>query len=695
MLSKFVQDTQAETLGNWLRSIDFYSADTLGVDRAIYEALAHAYNRRTWSCTPIAPLSEPVNLQELVGDHFNGARDEIGFQARRIDNLYRWLSETNNVYKAELESVEKAVLSASDALQDIQVSESIHTDNSFWVSDSFNSTAYVDSERSTVQVDTDHGLIMLGAQGLSVITDVQPYINDRETVGIPGCNMLILDRGNTGGPAREPEPLFESQQSTDFSAVLDGDPQTWFELERNFVKPKQKCSQFGRAWVKNSAGAEIDVLAVTQNLDWKAYVQWFNRALPDAGADGKGVMLAEFRDLDGVNSTTPGIQPVQNSDVACKLSMDLVLLGSQPLTFINLIPFTRGVAPLRLDSLKVWAGDLEILLAQDVEITPTAHSTTSLTRGILRRTGTQAMGGLWSVPTDRNITRVQIKLSSPAERVPYGLGHPFQEKYEVTRKEQRIVFFSRVDRDYVWTRIPVNESPPSLFAKYTQSKILGSVPSTLSSLLQYARRLDDTRTRVSDKLNALEGTNQQLGGSQQVSKNLGLLQTGLSSVGLGSVLGKAIPVIGGVFAAVDLAQQLFGFNKTTELLEVRRGYDEFDGWRASIGLRDISLTRVQFDVQSEFVSLPLTFPQPVRKMGLFVEEDIPSAWGPGEWITYYLSVDGVNWTQVGKMGSNNIDSSYTPPQPSEVVYVRAILKGYAQENSTSPLLRHYAVQGIA
>ena len=742
MLSKFVQDTQAETVGRWLREVDFYSAHTLGVEREIFEALARAHRRKVWSPAPIAPLAEPTNLQELVGDHFNGAQEELGFQAKRIDNLYQWLSDTNNTYKAELESVEKNVQLATDALQDILVITHVHTDNSFWVSDSFNSTAYVDREKTTAQIDTDHGVAMLPATSLDVVEDIQPFINDKETVGIPGCNLLILDKGNAGGPEREPEPLFESQQSTDFSNVLDADSQTWFELERNFIKPKQKCSQFGRAWVKNSSGTEVDVLAVTNNLDWRAYVQWFNRSLPDSGPDGKGKWLAEFRDLDGTNNTTPNIQAqaasvenwnlglaalgvkpptqeqieaarklgnsfgvsqnqksVNNSsslgptDPACRLAVDLVLLGKQPITFINLVPFTRGTSPIRVDLLRIWSGDFNLILAKDVELTPSANSTTSLSREISRRTGAQAVGGLYTVPTDRPVDRVEIKLSSLPQRAPFGLGHPFQEKYEVTRKEQRMVFFSRVDRDYVWTRIPLNEKPPSVSASLTQSKILGSLPSSLSSLLQYARTLEEKKTQLQIDLAKVQGGAKGVTG-QDVQKNLASLQAGLSAVGLGKVLGKAVPVVGGIIAAVELGQQLFGFSKSTDLLEVRRGYDVFDGWRASIGLRDVKLTRAQFTDQAEVVSVEWNFPAPVKKMGLFVEDWIPESWGPGDWITYFLSVDGSNWVPVTKMGSTNIDSSFTPDAPTTKVYFRGVMKPNPADTSTPCQIRHYAIQGL-
>lgn len=737
MLSKFVQDTQAETVGRWLRDVDFYSAHTLGVEREIFEALARAHRRKVWSPTPIAPLAEPTNLQELVGDHFNGAQEELGFQAKRVDNLYRWLSDTNNTYKAEMESVEKNVQVATDALQDILVIKHVSTDNSFWVSDSFNSTSYIDKSRTTAQIDTDHGVAMLAATSLDVVENVQPFVNDKETVGIPGCNLLVLDKGNAGGPEREPEPLFESQQSTDFSNVLDADSQTWFELERNFIKPKQKCSQFGRAWVKNSSGTEIDVLTVTQNLDWKAYVQWFNRSLPDSGTDGKGRWLAEFRDLDGTNSTTPNIQaqaasvenwnlglaalgvkpPTQEqieasrklaglssntsspqqslgpSDTACRLAFDLVLLDKQPLSFINLIPFTRGTSPIRVELLRIWSGDFNLILAKDVELTPTANSTTSLSREIARRTGTQTVGGLYSVPTDRPIDRVEIKLSSLPQRVPLGLGHPFQEKYEVTRKEQRMVFFSRVDRDYVWTRIPLNESPPSISAVLSQSKILGSLPSSLNSLLQYARTLEDKKLQLQKDLARVQGGAEALN-LKGVQNDLGALQSGLSAVGLGKVLGKAIPVVGGILAAVDLGKQLFGFSKSTELLEVRRGYDIFDGWRASIGLRDVKLTRAQFAEQSEVVSVAWTFPAPVKKIGLFVEDWVPDTWGPGDWATYYLSVDGNNWVPVMKMGSTNIDSSFTPDAPTSQVYFKGVMKGNPSDPSTPVQIRHYSIQGL-
>lgn len=705
MSSKFIQQLQAEELREWLTTIDLTNADITQVEREIYTALLRARPGLFWSPTPIAPLAEPANLQHLLGDHFNGAATELGFQSRRLDNIYQWLSETNNTLTAQIELAERLTLETSNNLQDILVVTTQDPQFFYWVSDTFNNTAYVDQANTTAMTDTDHGLVLLSPVSMERIQDIKVELRDSETKGIPGSNLLIIDRGNAGGPEKEPDPVFERANSVDFSNVLDDDPNTWFEVERNFIPLRQKLTRFGRAYVFNSAGIEQDVRAVTGDLDWRAYVQWWNQGSPDSGPDGKGVLLAEFKDVqDSVNVRNQNsIQLGTTEDNLARLAFDLHLSTPKPLSFLNIVPFSREGQTIVIDSVKAFSQGQEIELARNVLASPNLSSASSVSREVLRRTGTQTTGGMLSIPSNRDIDRIEIKLSSSPIKAPYGLGHPFAEKLEHIRREQRVIFFSIVKHENVWTRIPYMETPRQISATYSQYNLLGSLPATLSQLLGQGLGLQNDLQRITQTGQnlgtSLAGLLQSVNAASTAGKLLngtkifGSVGKSITS-GLGGVLGTAIPIVGGLLAAGDIIQNMFGYKKDISVKEVRQGVDVFEGYRAAVGLRSVSLMRINFNPLCQIQSVRRSFQGPVKKIGLFVEEQIPSHWGSGEWISYFISTDGESWTQVGKLTDVTIDNGLELPKPTETVYFRAVLRGNPEDPWSSPRLKHYALQGL-
>lgn len=706
MISKFVQQNQVDSLRRWLSDINFSNAEVLVIEHQLQEALALSAQHKVWSPTPIAPLAEPTNLQELVGDHFQGAAQEMQYQASRVDNTYRWLNDTNNFLRSELEGLESIVMRATDAVQDISVFAGQDAQQFYWVAETFNTTATIDLQATTALIDTDHGLCMLGPTQVQSVKDFQAVLNFKETRGIPGCNLLVIDRGTAGSADKEPFPLLESAPTTDFGALFDGDSISWFEIERNFVTPKQKCSKLGRAYVRNSAGQEVDVKAVTADLDWTATVQWFNASVPETGADGKGVPLAEFIQVDVLNSQNPATN-AQLQGLEARLVLDLVFPNQAPLSFLNLVPLLRGTQPIRVESITAFAGQQQFVLAKDVDLSPTAQTTTLLNKEIFRRTGAQTAGGLFSIPTNRDIDRIEIRLTARPEQAAQGLAHPFQEKYEETRREQRVVFFSMVSHDYEWSRIPAKDGPRSITTSYSGPKLLGSIGATLDNILfnanQFQNRTSEAIQRARDTTSSLQQTLDAVGLSQQTADLFRQINKGLNGKGgdvgavlgqLSSFLGGGASIVGGIMAAVELGEQLFNFQKEVIVHEVRRGYDIFDGHRAGIALRDVGVLRMQFSDTSVVQTVRREFQAPVRKIGLFVKEYIPEGWGAGDWITYFVSTDGQSWTQLSKTSDVTIDQGYTPEQPTDKVYFRAVLRGNPQDPSTTPRIEHALLQGL-
>lgn len=663
MFEKFIQENKAENLRRWLDTVDLESADVLGVEREIYAALVKANRTTRWNAVPIAPLAEPVDLDALVGDLFNDAQSEIRYQVNRTDNLYSWLSELNNVLKSEIESVERQVVQASDDIQDISIVIGDENRNFFWVSDSFNTNSYVDLDKTTCLIDTDYGDVTLGPQNIEVIADFSPEIDFNETKGLPGANLVIVNQGKFGVVDQEPQPLLESTDTRNFGAIFDSDPSTWFEIERNFIPPIQKLRRQGRAFVYSESGIEQNIKEATQDLDWKVIVEWPG-GFQDGGPDGKGVELAEFRDI--TKETNP-------DNTKAKLVFDLVLDTPQSLSSLRLLPFSREGIPINIDSIRVLLGQTWIDVAKDVEL-GSNRSTTKLQREILRRTGVQTTGSIFSIPSDREVSRIRISLSSIPSVPQFGFGHPFKDVETEFRTERNHVFYRTANVWRDWGRSPVNTETPKIESKLERPKIVGALLNVASATYAVGKIFNNLTAPV-----VAGGAGISLGGS-------------LGAVG--SWLGRAVPIIGAVLALDALVGGLFAVEKDSHVTQVKTGFDVFTGQRASIGIRDCSLLKTTYSSDSVVQSVKREFPGPVSKIGLFIDDHVPESWGPGDWITYYASVDGTTWVPMPKLTDTTLEKSLVLDTPTRTIFFRAVLKGNPNDKYHTPVVNHYAFQGL-
>jgi hypothetical protein len=680
MLERFSQNNQAENIRRWLEDVDLSSADILQTEREIYAALTKANKKDYWLATPVAPLAEPVDMNALVGDLFTGANQEILYHVGRMDDFYSWLSETNNVLKSEIESVEKAVTQATDDIQDISIVIGDENRNFYWVSDSFNNNTYVDLTKSSCLVDTDYGMVTLGPKQLQAITDFEALIDRQTTKGIPGANLYIVNPGKFGIATKEPEPTLEKTDTRNFGTIFDLDPSSWFEVERNFIPPTQKLKMQGRAFVYSESGEEKNVKEVTADLDWTAIVEWPD-GYQDGGPDGKGKSLVEWRNLEKESSVLSQaisqlVGPQTGTDLnpdAC-LAFNLNLKVPTSLSAIKLLPFIRDDgAPITIQSLDVVADGNIISVAKDIEL-GTNRSTTRLQREILRRTGVQLVGSVFSIPTDRDISEIRVVLTSKPISTKHGFGHIFKDVLTEYRTERNHVLWRSVNKWKDWGRVKYNENVPKLTSSYSRPAIVG----TLMGAGQAAHVLG-TAWNSAAAAAKLAGTAFKVGGT-------------LGSAG--AWLGRAVPWIGAILALDQLVGGFFSINKSSAVLEAKVGFDVFKGHRSAVGLRDVTLVKTIYENESVVQSIKREFPGYVSKIGLFVDEYIPEHWGAGDWITYYVSVDGTNWKSIPKLADSTLEKSLVLPEPTKTIFFRAIIKGNGSDTYHTPQLRHYALQGL-
>lgn len=701
MLEKFTQENKAENIRRWLATIDLQSADILQTERDIYTALVKSNKKKYWLSTPIAPLAEPVDLNALVGDLLTDANEEIRYQASRLDDFYSWLSETNNVLKSEIETVEKAVTQATDDIQEITLVIGDENINFYWVSDSFNNNSFVDPV-STTLIDTDYGMATLGPQELQAIVGFTPTIDREVTNGIPGANLYIVNPGKRGLVNQEPQPILETTDTRNFGSIFDADPSTWFEVERNFIPPKQKMKmEFGRAFSYSESGEEKVVKEVTWNYDWKAIVSWPD-GWQEGGPDGKGIELAEFRDLDLENpvATNALVNPDNSyqKDPTTRLAFNLVLDIPTSLSAIKLLPFTReDSSPITVETLEVVADGNTIAVTKDVEL-GTNRSTTRLQREILRRTGVQLVGSVFSIPTDRDISSIRVVLSSSPTPVKNNFAHIFKDVLTEYRTERNHVLWRSVNTWRDWGRVPYSTDVPKVTSSSSRPAIVGTLMGAAGAAYSLGKIFNDiqgpkTTNAIANALSS-SSNGSVFGVLSTVAQATQVARIGGTLGAVGSWLGKAVPILGAILALDQLVGGFFSIDKSSNVLEGRVGYDIFKGSRSAVGLRDLTLVKTTYSPESILQSIKREFPGLVSKVGLFVDEYIPEHWGTGDWITYFVSVDGTTWTTIPKLTDSTLDKSLVLTTPTKTIFFKAILKGNTSDIYHSPALRHYSLQGL-
>lgn len=680
-----MNNNEISALRRWLGTVNFRSADVQSVEQQIYVALHRSHRKKRWSSQNIAPFSEVIDLDALVGELLNGAHEEIRFQASRVDTVYNLLNSANNEIKARLETVEKLTTEASSTIQDLFLVEGSGNSDFVWISDSFNSSVFTDPN-STIQVDSDYGAVTLQPETMEVLGNYTFALDKEVTKGLPGCNLLVLDSSFSGSSEKEPTAVLEALDTRSFANVFDGDPTTWFEIERNFISPKQRVTLNGRAWKTSEVGKEEDVLKITNSLDWKAYVQWGEGAEVDQGLDGGGIYLAEFVDL---GKELQG--PTDPKKYAARLAFEITLLEPQPISILKISPLKRETQTegIQVESIRVLADGEWIDVAADIEL-GTNKSTTRLQRDLLRRTGFQEVGSLFSIPTDRNIQSIRIVLYSNPEIAPRGLGHIFRDFLHQHRSERNHGLWRSVDKWKEWARDPINKTPPTLVSLFNpQTKLSGAA---VVQGLQTGTAVGQVTTKGTQP-SRITATDYLTG--QAAIKTVSAGAKALSGMAFGATwLAKAVPVLGATIFLGDLVGKLFSYSHSDEIIDGRQGYDIFRGWRAGIGIRELDLMRMTYKSEGTFYSKKRSFSKPVSRIGLFVDEGIPEGWEPGDWLSYYISLDGTTWVPLPKLTETTLERAYVPPSPVTDVYFRCDIKGNPRDVFRSPALYHYTLSGL-
>lgn len=683
---------QLDQLEQLLSNIDFNTADRGGLESSVLKVLVELNLGAKNTPTPIAPLADPIKLDDLVGDNFRWSVGQVNDLAKAVDLIYSELIDINNTFMSDLENAEKVIAVTSDAVQNVTSLTQDQAKNYVWISDSFNDNVYVDLNKSSALVDTDIGSVVLNPSTQQTIDLVNVNIERERLLGVPGCNMLLLDTKSLSNVDVSPIPTLEKSEVKDISNLTDNNNQTWFEIERNLIPKIQPIRRSGRALVYGLGSPKKDIIKETSDYDWRAAITYPD-GFVDLGPDKKGVNIAEFLE-DSEDPTSSS-----KYDTSCEVRMDLI--NPQPLSDVKIIPFIRdGQGQVLLEKLSVICEGQSILLARNVDLTIQAKSTQTLQKEILRRTGSSSIGSVFSVPTNRNVTSVVATFKGKPYQVKTGLAHPFREEYIEQKTKRRYLITSSTNTTHKWIRKPLSETPIGLSVSKRELNLLGTTQPLFNQLFQLGGGIGSllggasNDAKILNLLGTTSGQNQltQIAGLVSGVKGLGSLGSAIGKAG--SFLTKSLPYIGGALAVSDILKTGFAVTTTRKTLNEENGYDIFNGWRSYVAIRDISLNRTTYTDYSEVVSVKRDFPVPVKKIGLIVEYDIPSDWGQGDWMSFFLSVDGNTWSNVKSLSETTLEQSFTPNEPSQTVYFKAVIRGNPLDPFKSPKLKHYTLMGL-
>lgn len=200
-----------------------------------------------------------------------------------------------------------------------------------WAGDTFNDKSKVDPT-STVFVDTAGGVVtLLPASSKSLSERVASLTIDREISagGLPGNNLEIRAPGREAftGERKEPRPVLYSDaqpRKDNLAAILDGQPDTWFEFERVYVPVPQPTIKAGKAFVADPAGKPNR--RIPRLSGWNTYVRWPGEFRVDTGVARKGYPLAYFK-------------PEDRRDL--RLAIQFALDEPTQISWMRLTPFLR------------------------------------------------------------------------------------------------------------------------------------------------------------------------------------------------------------------------------------------------------------------------------------------------------------------------------------------------------------------
>lgn len=502
---------------------------------------------------------------------------------------------------------------------------------SVWV-ERFDSDLHV--QYTTLFRDPRGGYLCLKPQEMvDHVTKVRSFrILKSLSLGIPGNNMVVerLRWGERSGfRFVEVSTVAETDRRANIASAFDGSPDTMFEWERNVIPRRQRLKHVdGLQWVPAEDGREMDVWQATEGMGWEVITVYPEQEVVDPEQRER---LADFAD-----------EPGEPARVVFEMELEEGATG-----LLNILTTASGgLMPV----LYLLQGSRDGVQWEDL-LTPPGRERLTIRLSNDARLDTQI-----TVFVDE-FRWLRIGLRAGGWYQPrMGLAHPcaiavIDEHFEqsalfgmIKLKQEQRVLKRRVETEaYVIG---------SLYVENLGAKLAVAIPASLALTAK--------------------------------GVTMGWLTKAIGAQAVQWLGPMAVPAA--FLVGVAVTSGLFREGKTRQLREVVQGYDVFRGWRSAVAIREIQFLRARYATSGEWVSAPVRFGSPVRRLQLYADQTKPN----GTAITYYLSTDMDRWQEVTPVqeGGTVIELR----EPTDRVYLKIAMS--TNNDSVSPMVYSVAVEAF-
>lgn len=611
--------------------------------------VGRVYRSLTGSQIEVPPMQKgDLLLRSLVEEPFAGLDQDLTLGFSQLEEIRGSTKALWNLSAAERAGLSELLRQAVRAVDGVRLATAESDPTVLWVGDTFRTREQVDPEGTTAGVDTQGGLVTLGVEGLRNLNSalVEVVLDPAASQGIPGNNLEIRETGLNRNPEaqEEPKPVLWSaiEETHDVNALVDSNPATRFEWETVVAQDFQPLVRVGESLVWQGGAKPTSLLQATLGYGWRVAVKWPGSVMDDLGPEGKGYPLVHL--LADRAAEVPR---------AAHLVLRLAFREPVPLSLIQVIPHLRTGVPVELRDVQVsadgesWVSVLPKPIFLTEELNERGVEGESLL--VKNAVGTALVPVLGPGAEKGAGVRALTLVFHQDRAYTTFVGHKYYAETIQRRKDSTTLGFIHHGKTTTYTRrLPGPD-----------------------------RRIEVPPLRTSPLVTAAVGA--AVGGS--------LL--GWAVGGPLGALASQLPIVG------DVLQSIAGFIHNTRVtetvLETQEDYDILEAQRYGIALRGIELEQRSYAERSQLVSRPLTFPRPVRSVTLMATEYVPPSFGPGPWITYEVSPDGVNWQTIAPAGA---DREAHFPSPTDRVLVKVTLSRPPGSPELSPVLYSYSLAAV-
>jgi hypothetical protein len=115
----------------------------------------------------------------------------------------------------------------------------------------------------------------------------------------------------------------------------------------------------------------------------------------------------------------------------------------------------------------------------------------------------------------------------------------------------------------------------------------------------------------------------------------------------------------------NIVDEKFGTYQVDSFTEIKKTLEPIEGWRYSIGVKDIGIMGFEYKQSSEYVSKPFRVEEGIQSLALYANEKIPASYldkisTSNDWIQYFVTFDNINWHRISPNHHQPVSDSFPP-----------------------------------